>query len=185
MRSKWWNCFKSLYMNVLVYFSPRVETWVVCPMVGEWRQRRCNSKKILLLEEEEENEEVAKQENMMTKMLWNDLGKDVIAEILVHLPVEAVFRCKSVCKQWWASINSSLFIGQYRRRWKKSSPCGLFMHFACQTPPENETFLHKAKSNAVSSISHRIHGWKRTLRFLLLQPKRKILPWFYAFFSNQ
>ncbi|XP_022774049.1 F-box protein CPR30-like [Durio zibethinus] len=51
----------------------------------------------------------------------NDLPKDLMMEILLNLPVKSLLRFKSVCKSWYALINSNKFITMHLDRSRRNN----------------------------------------------------------------
>ncbi|CAI0459576.1 unnamed protein product [Linum tenue] len=51
----------------------------------------------------------------------NDAGEYLLSEILVRLPLDQIFRCKSVCKHWLSVVENPLFAAYYTSKEKKQS----------------------------------------------------------------
>jgi F-box interacting protein len=57
-----------------------------------------------------------------------DLPGNVIADILLTLPVKTIIHCKCVCKNWYGYVSESYFVNLHLSR----SPAGVMIHHNCQ-----------------------------------------------------
>ncbi|CAI0381712.1 unnamed protein product, partial [Linum tenue] len=72
--------------------------------------------------EMEKTEEVARKSNKggSSCCLINDVvPEELLTKILIRLPLDQIFRCKSVCKNWLSLIQNPLFSTYYTKKKKK------------------------------------------------------------------
>ncbi|CAL1393220.1 unnamed protein product [Linum trigynum] len=55
------------------------------------------------------------------RCMINDVGEELLTDILIRLPLDQIYRCKSVCKHWLSLIQSPLFRADYSRKKQKQN----------------------------------------------------------------